>query len=72
MNHYSYYNKGHNLINSCYMQRKGEMLAFYRVLLFVYLLFLFSLGLNRENNAYLSKEKVRSIRNDSLFVNTTL
>lgn len=34
MNHYSYYNKGHNLINSCYMQRKREMLAFYRVLLF--------------------------------------
>lgn len=32
----------------------------------------FSLGLNRENNAYLSEEKVRSIRNDSLIPEPTL
>lgn len=32
----------------------------------------FSLGLNRENNAYLSEEKVVSIRNDSLILGPTL
>lgn len=32
----------------------------------------FSLGLTRENNAYFSEEKVRSIRNDNLMLQPTL
>lgn len=32
----------------------------------------FSLGLNRENYAYLLEEKVRSIRNDTLILGPTL
>lgn len=52
------------------MQRKRELLALYVFPLF--LLFVFSSGLNRENNVYLSKEKVKSMGNDSLIVATTL
>lgn len=34
--------------------------------------FCLSLGLNRENNVYLSEEKVKSVENDSLILKPTL
>lgn len=48
------------------MQKKRNVCHIYIVPLFPLPFLCFSLGLNRENNAYLYEEKVGSTRNDSL------
>lgn len=64
MNHYIYSNKGHNLINNIECKKKKrEMFALYIFSLFPLPFICLSVGLNRENNAYLSEENVRSINN---------
>lgn len=52
-------------------KRERETFALYIFPLFPLPFACFSLGLNRENNAHLSEEKVRSIRNDSLILEPT-
>lgn len=54
------------------MQKKKNFCLIYIFSLFPLPFICFSLGLNRENNAYLSEEKVIPIRNDSLILGPTL
>lgn len=53
-------------------KKKREMFALCIFSLFPLPFICLSLGLNRENNAYLSEENVRSIRSDSLILEPTL